>query len=226
MVVPARGGSKGIKFKNIKPVNGVPLVALVGQIIKKLPFVDRAVVTTDNKEIASVAKKNDLEVPFYRPDSLSGDMISDCDVLQHALLSIEEIDNKHYDVIIMLQPTSPLRRQEHVIETVEKLIEGNFDAVWTISETDSKHHPLKQLTFNDDALDYYDKNGAVIIARQQLTPVYHRNGAAYAITRDCLLNKKSTKGQKTSAVVINEPMVSIDTEFDLKLVEFILKSRA
>jgi len=102
------------------------------------------------------------------------------------------------------------------------LIDGAWDAVWTVSETDSKSHPLKQLIVNEDGLNYYDDNGAKIIARQQLEPVYHRNGIAYAITRECLLDKKSIKGDKTGALVIKGEYISIDTERDLDLVEFIL----
>lgn len=223
VVVPARGGSKGMKLKNIRKLNGVPLVALVGQVVKQLPYVDRAVVSTDHEKIAQIAKESGLDVPFMRPKALSGDFVGDCKVLNHALLECEQIDGKQYDVIVMLQPTSPLRQPEHVTASIEKLIKGNFDAVWTVSETDSKAHPLKQLVIRKDNLDYYDPAGANIIARQQLTPVYHKNGVAYAITRDCIINKKSIKGDKTSFILINEIMANIDTEFDLRLAEFVVK---
>jgi len=225
IVVPARGGSKGVKLKNIQPVCGTPLVVLTGNLVKQLTFVDRAVVSTDHPEIARVAKDAGLDVPFMRPEHLSGDIISDWDVLQHALLETETIDKTMYDILVMLQPTCPLRQPEHVTATVKKLVEGNFDAVWTISETDSKAHPLKQLLLENDALKYYDPQGSQIIARQQLRPVYHRNGAAYAITRDCLLEQTTIKGQKTSAIIIDEPLISIDTAFDFKLVEFFMKER-
>jgi CMP-N-acetylneuraminic acid synthetase len=123
----------------------------------------------------------------------------------------------------MLQPTSPFRRPEHVTATVEKLLAGDFDAVWTVSETDSKAHPLKQLVIENDRLDYYDPAGAKIIARQQLKPVYHRNGVAYAISRRCLTELKSIKGEKASAVVINDPLVNIDTPDDLLWANFLLQ---
>jgi CMP-N,N'-diacetyllegionaminic acid synthase len=84
---------------------------------------------------------------------------------------------------------------------------------------------LKQLVIRKDNLDYYDPAGANIIARQQLTPVYHRNGVAYAMTRDCILNKKNIMGDRTSFVIIDEPLVNIDTELDFKLAEFLLKSK-
>jgi len=222
VVVPARGGSKGVKLKNIRKINGVPLVALVGHVVRQLPYVDRAVVSTDHPEIAEIAEKSGLDVPFMRPEQLSGDVVADGHVLHHALMECEKVDNRKFDIIIMLQPTSPFRKPFHVTETVEKLIKGRYDAVWTVSETDSKAHPLKQLVIRKDILDFYEPAGANIIARQQLTPVYHKNGVAYVMTRDCILNKE-IKGGRTSFVVIEELMVNIDTEFDFKLAEFILQ---
>jgi CMP-N-acetylneuraminic acid synthetase len=222
VVVPARGGSKGVKLKNLRPLNGVPLVALVGKVVRQLVYVDRAVVSTDHAEIARVATDSGLEAPFMRPAEFSGDRIADWDVLNHALLSCESLDNRQYDIILMLQPTSPFRQPEHVTAAVTKLIEGGYDAVWTVSETDSKAHPLKQLIIREDRLDYYDPAGADIIARQQLKPMYHRNGVAYAITRDCILRQKSIKGENASFVVIDDVLVNIDTEMDFKLAEFML----
>lgn len=222
VVVPARGGSKGVKLKNIRKINGVPLVALVGHVVRQLPYVDRAVVSTDHPEIAEIAEKSGLDVPFMRPEQLSGDVVADGHVLHHALMECEKVDNVKFDIIIMLQPTSPFRKPFHVTETVEKLIKGRYDAVWTVSETDSKAHPLKQLVIRNDILDFYDPAGAKIIARHQLTPVYHKNGVAYVMTRDCILNKE-IKGGRTSFVIIEELMVNIDTEFDFKLAEFILQ---
>jgi len=225
VVVPARGGSKGVKLKNIRTINGVPLVALVGQVVKGLPYVDRAVVSTDHPEIAAIARESGLDVPFMRPEELSGDIISDGPVLHHALTECERIDNRRYDVVVMLQPTSPFRKPKHVTAAVEKLITGGYDAVWTVSETDPKAHPLKQLVIRKDILDFYEPAGANIIARQQLTPVYHKNGVAYVMTRNCILNTKNIKGEMTSFVVIDEFMVNIDTELDFKLAEFILRQK-
>lgn len=223
VVVPARGGSKGIKLKNLRPLGGVPLVGLVGQLVQKLDYVDRAVVSTDHPDIAAAALQSGIDAPFMRPENLSGDRIADWDVLYHALLACEEADGCLYDIVVMLQPTSPFRCPSQVTETVVHLIEGNYDAVWTVSETDSKAHPLKQLVLNGDRLEYYDPEGAAIIARQQLVPVYHRNGVAYAVSRECLVDKKSIKGDKTSYVVIDDLLVNIDTELDFKYAEFILQ---
>jgi CMP-N-acetylneuraminic acid synthetase len=220
-VCPARGGSKGIPLKNLKPFLGVPLVARVGHLVREIPMVDRAVVSTDHPEIARVAREAGLDAPFFRPEEISGDQISDAQVLLHALLEVERIDGVEYDVVVMLQPTSPLRRAEHVTDTIRMLVEGGWDAVWTVSETDSKEHPLKQLSVEEDRLDYYDPRGAEIVARQQLLPVYHRNGVAYAMTRRCLVEDGNIKGKRTGALVIEGQMVSIDTLWDLELAELI-----
>jgi CMP-N,N'-diacetyllegionaminic acid synthase len=226
-VVPARGGSKGIPLKNLKPVRGVPLVALVGEVIAQMPEIDRTVVSTDHDEIAKVAEAAGIAAPFRRPETLSGDRIGDLEVLTHALLASEELDGVIYDIVLMLQPTSPLREVADVRACLTKLVDENWDAVWTVSETDSKGHPLKQLTLAaDGAMDYYDPAGAAIIARQQLKPVYHRNGVAYAISRACLLDQKSIKGARTAAVVVPGDHVSIDTLWDLELVEYILSRRS
>ena len=223
VVVPARGGSKGVKLKNLREVGGVPLVALAGHVARALPWVDRAVVSTDHEGIARVAEEAGLACPFMRPVDISGAIISDWQVLIHALTEMETLDAVTYDVVIMLQPTSPGRTPEHVTATMEHLVKGGFDAVWTLSETDSKAHPLKQLNVSPEGgLSYFDPAGAKIIARQQLTPVYHRNGIAYAITRDCLVDQKSIMGAKPGAVVVEGNLPNIDTELDLDWANFLI----
>ena len=224
-VVPARGGSKGIPLKNLRPILGRPMVAMAGDIAAAVSEIDRRVVSTDHPEIARVAQEAGLAAPFLRPNSLSGDRIGDWDVLTHALTAMEALDGVRYDIVVMLQPTSPLRRVVEVSDTIKMLVAGNWDAVWTVSETDSKGHPLKQLTVNDGRLDLWDERGNAIIARQQLTPVYHRNGIAYAITRDCLIEQGTIRGRRTGALVIEGEAVSIDTEWDIALVEFDLARR-
>ncbi len=223
-VCPARGGSKGIALKNLVPFMGVPLVARVGQLVAQLPMIDRAVVSTDHAEIARVAQESGLDAPFRRTQSLSGDRVGDAPVLVHALEETERRDGVRYDIVLMLQPTSPLRRPEHVRATLEMLVAGDWDAVWTVSATDSKSHPLKQLTVRDGALGYYDPAGAAIVARQQLEPVYHRNGVAYAIRRQCL-TEHGTKGPRTGALVLDEQLVSIDTLWDVALAELVQRRR-
>jgi CMP-N,N'-diacetyllegionaminic acid synthase len=225
-VVPARGGSKGIPLKNLREVGGRSLVARVGDVIREVPEIDRAVVSTDHEGIAKSAEDAGIAAPFRRPEPLSGDQIGDIDVLTHALEATEAVNGERYDIVVMLQPTSPLRTPANVSATLRMLVDGGWDSVWTVSPTDSKAHPLKQLTVSAGALDYYDRGGTAIVARQQLKPVYHRNGIAYVITRECLLGQRSIKGKRTGALVVEGEHVSIDSEWDLALVEFLLARRA
>ncbi|NNL66928.1 MAG: acylneuraminate cytidylyltransferase family protein [Myxococcales bacterium] len=221
-VCPARGGSKGIPLKNLAPFHGVPLVARVGQLVGEIDLIDRAVVSTDHDEIARVAEAAGLAAPFRRPEALSGDRIGDADVLLHALEESERSDGCRYDLVVMLQPTSPLRTADQVVRTIETLVSGGWDSVWTVSETDSKGHPLKQLCVEGGgALRLYDPEGSRIIARQQLSPVYHRNGVAYAMTRECLTEQRSIQGRKCGAVILEGELVSIDTPWDLELAEYV-----
>jgi len=224
-VVPARGGSKGVPLKNIKKLCNKPLVGYTGDLINELNFIDRAIVSTDSEKIGTIASNYGIDFLFKRPVNISGDYIGDFEVLDHALREIERIDCKEYDVVIMLQPTCPFRKPEHVKGPLKRLLEKSLDSVWTVSESDTKNHPLKQLVINKDnnLLNYYDKGGSKIIARQQLDLLYQRNGAAYCITRDCLLNQKSIKGKKTGAFIVEDFLVNIDTPTDFSLAEYYIK---
>lgn len=199
------------------------MVARVSRCARDVPEIDRIVVSTDHEEIARVAEAAGIAAPFRRPSRLSGDRIGDLEVLSHALLETERLDDTVYDIVVMLQPTSPLRTAKHITDTIRMLADEDWDAVWTVSESDSKAHPLKQLTVTDYELGLWDSDGAGIIARQQLTPVYHRNGIAYAITRACLLNQKTIFGARTGALVLDGHFISIDTEWDIEMVEYLLR---
>lgn len=216
IVVPARGGSKGLPLKNLCKIGGITLVAWTARVIKSLQWADRAVLSTDYEEIAAEAEAAGLSAPFRRPRAISGDRIGDADVLVHAMREMERLDGNNYDVVVMLQPTCPLRQPSHVTATVEMLIKNQLDAVWTVSPTDLKFHPLKQLVVSDNGrMSYYDPAGAHIIARQQLSRLYHRNGAAYAVSRACLLEHNAIIGPRSGAVIIRDTLVNIDTEDDL-----------
>ncbi len=225
-VVPARGGSKGLPKKNLQLMDGVPLVVHAARIALAVPCVDRAVISTDDEEIARVAQAAGLIFHGFRPSELSGDRVADWPVLYHELLTAENIDKASYDIVLMLQPTCPLRQVDHVNRTVHALVRERLDSVWTVSPSDPKFHPLKQLVVDREGrLEYFDKAASGIIARQQLSPLYHRNGAAYAMTRQCLVEQRSIKGMQSGAVIIEEPMISIDTLWDLRICEFCLAER-
>jgi len=226
VIVPARGGSKGVKRKNLHALAGRPLVVHTAELVRALPDADQAVVSTDSEEIATVCRGAGLAAPFLRPETLSGDQIGDLEVLRQGLEEIERRDQVRYDFVLMLQPTCPLRTVGMVTATLHKAVDEGWDAVWTVSQSDLKYHPLKALTLGPDGgLGYFDARGATIIARQQLVPVYHRNGAAYVFSRDALLVHQTILPARTSAVVVEEPLVSIDTLEDFARVESLLRQR-
>ena len=147
-VVPARSGSKGIKFKNIRLLNGIPLIGYTANLITQLDIIDEAIVSTDSIKIANIAKKYELDAPFLRPKKLSGDLVSDLDVLNHVLSEMRIKMKKDFEIILLLPPTSPMRLKVDVIKVIKKLIDKSLDSVWTVSKSDKKNHPLKQLKIN------------------------------------------------------------------------------
>jgi CMP-N-acetylneuraminic acid synthetase len=223
-IIPARGGSKGIPKKNIAPLAGKPLISYTTEHAQKLPWLDAIVVSTDSKEIAKVATQTHGVGVVWRPKELSGDRIGDHPVLRHALLAQEEQTGERYDIVLMLQPTSPLRTIRDVESCIKTLEDGGWDAVWSVSETEVTYHSRKQLTLSPSGkLDFVIPGGHAIVARQELEPVFHRNGVCYAFTRDFLVESGSTYSEdKTSAVVTPGAHISIDTPEDLAAVEKIL----
>lgn len=224
-VVPARGGSKGIPLKNIYPLAGKPLIGWTGDFLRKIDWIDLTIVSTDHKSIAETAVQYGIECPFMRPDSLSGSRIGDWDVLHHALTESEKKNGVEYDIVLMFQPTSPFRKIKDIEQSISMIVEGKYDSVWSVSATDTKNHPLKQLTVKEDHLRYYDEAGKTIIARQQLVPTYQRNGVVYAITRSCLLDRKSIYGENPAALVIEGVTSNIDEILDVQWAEFLLEKK-
>ncbi len=215
-IIPARGGSKGIPKKNLQKINGIPLVCLAGLCAKQISQIDRVIISTDCNEISSVSREYGLDIPFKRPKKISNNSTKDIDVLIHGLVKTEKIDKKKYDVVVFLQPTSPLRTPNQVLNCIKLLIKNNYDSVWSVSETPGKFHPFKQLKINKhDTLKYYLSEGNKMLPRQQLKQSYHVNGIAYVLTRECILDQKTRLGNKTGAFLIREKYVNIDTNYDL-----------
>ena len=218
-IVPAHGGSKGIKLKNLLKLDNRTLIEHTARTIKECDFIDLAIVSTDNELIKNEAIRCGLNVPFQRPAHISGDFVSDIQVLRHAVQECEDIFNRVFDIILMLQPTSPIRSRKQILSCIDRLIKNRLDSCITVTQTDSKAHPLKQLVINNDKILYYDSKGEFIIARQMLKPVYHRNGVCYAFTRECIFKKGKIITDNSSAIIIDEFSVNIDNMYDVKLAE-------
>lgn len=227
-VIPARGGSKGIPKKNVLPVAGKPLIAYTTELLAHMPWIDHAAVSTDSEEVAAEAAKAATTTIIWRPEALSGDRVGDMPVLRHALARAEAESKVSCDVVVMLQPTSPLRRVREVEGCVDLLLSGDWDSVWTVSETDLSYHPSKQVGISSSgALEFFVDGGQAIIARQQLKPAYHRNGVAYAFRSDFVRASDSVFSQHRSTALITQGThISIDTMQDVRAVEMTLRERS
>ena len=220
----ARGGSKGIKNKNLKKIGKISLVGLAGEFAKNLNLIDTAIVSTNSTKIAKEAQNHFLNFLFLRPKKLSGSRVSDEAVLNHSLLKTEKLLNKKFDVIVSLTPTSPLRKKSEVIKSIKKLVDKKYNSVWTISETDKKYHPHKALTLSNKQLKFFSKKGKYIKYRQQLITTYFRNGNCYVFSRNAILNKDILP-TKSSYIICKSPTISIDTITDLKKVKKIIQKK-
>ena len=214
-LVPARSGSKGIKNKNIRKINGKPLIKYTLDFINKLKFIDLKIVSSDGLKILKLAKQNNF-IGIKRPKVLSGDKVSDFSVIKSVLNNSEVIKSK-CDYIIYLQPTSPMRRNKELIYALKKMISEKLHSAWSISKIDKKNHPLKILTIKNKNLSLYDLKGKNIIARQQLDDIYVRNGVFYIFSIKEIMKKKSIYFNITLPVKINYKIVNIDNLNDLRI---------
>ena len=219
-VIPARGGSKGIPKKNIKPLAGKPLIYYSIDVARELTIDDNICVSTDDHEIIKVVENYGLNVPFIRPKELSSDNSSTNDVLLHAL-NFYQLNGKNYDVIALLQPTSPFRKAYHVKEALERFT-SDIDMVVSVKET--KSNPYYVL-FEENSEGFLSKSKDSNFTRRQDCPtVWEFNGAIYIINIESLKDKGIGSFKKTVKYVMNEiESIDIDSMFDWKLSEFILK---
>lgn len=222
-VVPARSGSKGLPNKNMRPLAGKSLIAHAADILAALPWVDRKIISTDSQDYAREAKAHALAAPFIRPPHLSTDTAGAIETLQHALTTTEELDARRYDIILIIEPTSPLRIPADIESSVDLLLATAADSVVTVSPIDTKFHPMKLLAIENERINYYLPQGQGIKARQQLGGQYcFRNGLCYALTRDCLMSQQKIFTDNTRPLVINRPIANIDDASDFEWAEFLL----
>ena len=222
-IIPARGGSKTIPRKNLTRILNKPLISYTIVEALKAKTLSKVIVSSEDEEIINVSKSYGASVPFVRPNSLADDDSLAIDVLTHAVLEIEKQDNITYDIIVMLQPTTPLRTFQDIDNCVNKLITSNSDSVISVVDVGAIHPSRMKKILNDELVDYADET-IENMPRQNLTPVYIRNGAVYATKRDILVNSKSLKGTNSLAYIMKpERSLNIDENLDLKLTELIMK---
>ena len=222
-VIPARGGSKGISNKNIVDIDGCPLIKYTIDAALGSEILTHCIVSTDSDAIATVAKSCGALAPFKRPEYLSNDKALSLPVIQHAVEFMEAEQGYQYDVVIMLQPTTPLRQSEDIDNAISLLFETNADSVISVVEVEG-HHPLRmKRVVNGRLINYIDQGHEDMRPRQELPPVYIRNGAIYATRRDVLIKDSSFIGLDSRAYIMtSERSVNIDTYKDLLLAQSFL----
>lgn len=215
-LVPARGGSKGIPGKNIIPLGGKPLIAWTIEAARAVAAIDRLIVSTDDEAIASVARGCGCEVPFLRPPELAQDSTAGIDVVLHALDELE-----HFDIVVLLQPTSPFRTSAHIDEAIKLLLEQHAPSIVSVAQSAK---PPEWLYYTDEngRLEPMLKGGEDLSRRQDSKPVFYLNGAIYVARTEWLREQGSFVGDDTVAYVMPaESSIDIDEPWDLQLAEAI-----
>lgn len=221
-IIPARSGSKGIIDKNIKEINNKPLMAYTIDACIKSKIFDGIIVSTDSKKYAKIAESYGASVPFLRPDELSTDTASNHDVILHVLNEVKKTGNS-YDYIVLLQPTSPLRNEKHILESVDKLLNYDANSIVSICEVD---HPsnINIILDSNMRLDFlFDDSKR--IRRQDMKKEYRINGAIYICKTDYFLKYKSFYGEKSYPYIMDKmSSIDIDDIYQFEFVKFIINN--
>lgn len=226
-VIPARGGSKGVERKNIRPICGKPLIAYtIETALAARHLIHRSIVSTDDPEIKAIACEYGADVPFLRPPELAGDRVPTLPVLQHAVRFVEEEDGVALDWVLLLQPTAPLRVIEDIEASVTLAHQNSCDSVISVLQVFAEHPILMKRIEDDRLLPYCIEEKEGTRRQDYQPPAYMRNGAIYLTRRDVLMNKNSIWGQVIRPYVMPpERSVSVDNELELKLVEMLMQQR-
>jgi CMP-N,N'-diacetyllegionaminic acid synthase len=223
IVIPARGGSKGVPGKNIKELGGKPLIQYTIEAAKELFDDDQIFVSTDSLEIKKTVEKIGLQVPFLRPASLATDTAGTYEVLLHAL---EHSENYGFNptTLILLQPTSPFRKAAHIKEAVElyNSYKSEVDMLVSVKETKANPYYLLKEENNNGYLEASKK--ANFTRRQDCPKVWELNGAIYVINVASLKNEPMHKFERVVKYIMDErSSQDIDDLIDFEWCEFLLK---
>lgn len=217
-VIPARGGSKGVPRKNIRALNGKPLIAWTIEQAAQSCYIDRVIVSSEDEEICQVAKQSGAEIPFVRPAELASDTASGVDVLCHAV----ENAGADYDYVVLLQPTSPLRESTDIDAAIEYCVEQAVTSVVSLAEATKSPYWMYQMNEGGELTPFVENAAA---NRQELPQSYALNGAVYVLEVARLLASRKILDEQTLGYVMPaERSYDIDNETDFLICEF-LKTR-
>ncbi len=230
-IVPARGGSKSVPRKNIKLLAGEPLIAYTLREAKRSAYLQRVVVTTDDEEIAEVARAYGGEVPFMRPPELAGDEVTDLPVFQHCLRWLEEQEDYRPELVVHLRPTAPLRRVDQIDGAIVLLLKSpEADAVRSVCP--AGEHPMKMWRIEVERLEPLispSESGfpePYNMPRQTLPKAYIQNGSVDVVRARVILEENSMTGRVILPYVMDpQDSVSIDNPIQFQLAELLMKER-
>jgi CMP-N,N'-diacetyllegionaminic acid synthase len=223
-LIPARSGSKGIPGKNIKTLLGKPLIEYTAEAGKQSTYIDRLIVSTDSNEIAHVCKKIPVDVPFIRPDYLASDTAKAIGVIQHAIATMEQIDDVTYDLVVYLEPPNPLRLAKDIDNCIDLFIKENPDCVVSVQEA-NQFHPILMKTIENDRLKPIWKEEPEGVPRQLYSPTaYMRNGAVYVFRRNLIMDGILYGNDVLPYVMPIERSVCIDDMMDWYVAEAWMKT--
>ncbi|MEM4331710.1 MAG: acylneuraminate cytidylyltransferase family protein [Candidatus Micrarchaeia archaeon] len=227
-LILARGGSQRIPRKNIIPLGGKPLIQYTIEVAKKSKYINRIIVSTDDNEIAKVAKECGAEVPFMRPKEISQSDSTELQAFEHALKWLKENENYEPDYIVKLFPTSPFRKVESVDKCIELMLQ-NPDADSVRSVRKCTEHPYKMWKLDGKWLEPFipwdqKPKEAHTLSYQMLPPVYVNNASIDITKPQTIYEKKSVTGTKIIGYVMDEiESIDINNTLDYKLAEILLK---
>lgn len=225
-IICARGGSKRVPHKNIKLLNGKPLIAYSIETALELKIFDRVIVSTESKKIAEISKKFGAEIPFIRPKELAKGEISRWTVLQHAIRELEKRENYIPDIIIDLSPTSPLRIPYDIKKCLKKLLNKKANIITTGYKSDKNPYFNMVEKNKKGKISLVKKPSKKLTESQKAPKVYSMNDSINVIRRKSLLKNDSILDEKNIMLVEmpRERSIDIDNEFDFKIAEFIIKN--
>ena len=227
-IIPARGGSKGIKLKNLTKINGKPLVAFSIEHSLASKLINRTIVSTDNEEIAKVSEEYGAEIPIFRSKELARDHILDLPVFEHMLTYLKEEENYEPEIVVHLRPTSPYRKAEWVDSAIKLLIENtSADSIRSVSEP--SQHPYRVFEIKNKYLHPLMNERhpePYLLRRQDLPKMYYYNCVIDVTKPSTIFNKKSMTGDKMLPYIMkSEDSMDIDSPMDLEIAKFFLKGR-
>lgn len=219
-LIPARGGSKGIKNKNIIDLCGKPLISYTIEAAKRSGYIDEIIVSTDNQEIAEVARSYDAEVPFIRPASLAEDTSKTIEVVMHAINFLEQ-EERLFDTLILLQPTEPLRTSDDIDGAIKKYFLCGERGLVSVSEVDDNPILIRSIDTNDLLIPLINTGST---RRRQDMPIYYRvNGCIYINKVSEINESLSFNDNKLAYIMQREHSIDIDELKDLYLAKYYLE---